>query len=231
MRKFLWPVMLVLAACATPPREEAPPAGFPAPARPAPAAPATPGQSWQVVGSRLEVRVYRDGPMQKLGHDHLVTSDRVAGDVVLRDPVTATSFELSLPLESLVVDDAAARAAAGGEFAAPVPAQDAEGTRRNMLGGRLLDAVRQPVMTLASESIVGEPGGYEARVRVSLAGGEHLVTVPFSVTIEGDIMKAHAHFSLKHADLGLEPFSAALGALKVRDDFEVELALEARRGS
>lgn len=226
MRKFLWPVMVVLAGCATFPREQAPPA----PAQPVPP-PAVPGEEWNIVASRLEVRVYRDGPMQKLGHNHLITSDGLEGEIELREPVTATSFQLRMPLASLVVDDGQARAAAGGDFTAPVPARDAEGTRRNMLGEKLLAAARQPVMTLASESISGAPGSYEARVRVSLAGSEHVVTAPFSVVIEGDAMKAHAVFHLSHADLGLEPFSAALGALKVRDDFEVDLALDARRGS
>jgi hypothetical protein len=36
---------------------------------------------------------------------------------------------------------------------------------------------------------------------------------------------------LTHADLGLEPFSVALGALRVREDFDVDLTLEARRGT
>jgi hypothetical protein len=231
MRKFLWAALLVFAGCATQPREEAPPAAPPAPVQPPPAPPAAPGAAWKVVASRLEVRVYRDGAMQKLGHNHLVTSDRLEGEIALRDPVTATSFTLRVPLESLVVDDAAARTSAGGDFAAPVPAQDAEGTRRNMLGEKLLDAARNPVMTLASESIGGEPGSYEARVRVSLAGAGHVVTAPFTVTIDGDSLKARATLRLKHADVGLQPFTAALGALKVRDDFEVDLTLEARRGS
>ena len=113
MRKFLWPVLVILAGCAVPPREEAPPAA-PVPAGPAAAQPAAPGESWKIVASMLEVRVYRDGPMQKLGHNHLITSDKLTGEIVLRKPITATSFELSLPLESLVVDDEKARAAAGG---------------------------------------------------------------------------------------------------------------------
>jgi hypothetical protein len=230
MRKFLWPIMLLVAGCATPPRGEAPPS-TPAPAQPAPAAPAAPGEAWNVTGSRLEVRVYRDGPMQKLGHNHIITTDKLEGEITLRDPVVATGFTLRVPLESFVVDEAAARAAAGGDFTAPVPAQDAEGTRRNMLGEKLLDAAQHPVMTLASESISGEPGSYQAAVRVSLAGTEHVVTAPFTVTVEGEGLKAHAAFRLRHADVGLTPFTAALGALKVRDDFDVELTLEARRGS
>ena len=226
MRKFLWPIMLIVAGCATPPREEAPPS-----APPAPAAPSAPGEAWKVTASRLEVRVYRDGPMQKLGHNHVITNDKLEGEITLRDPIAATSFTIRVPLESFVVDDAAARAAAGSDFTAPVPAQDAEGTRRNMLGEKLLDAAQHPVMTLASETISGEPGSYQAAVRVSLAGAEHVVNAPFTVTIEGDGLKAHASLHLRHADVGLAPFTAALGALKVRDDFDVDLTLEARRGS
>lgn len=230
MRKFLWPILLILASCVTPPREEVPPAA-PVPAPPQAAQPATPGESWKVVASHLEVRVYRDGAMQKLGHNHLITSDQLAGEILLREPLTATSFELSLPLESLVVDDAKARTAVGGDFSAPVPAKDAEGTRHNMLGEKLLNAASFAEMKLASESIAGEPGSYQAQVRVSLVGGDHVVTAPFTVTIEGDQLKAHADLHLTHADVGLVPITVALGALKVRDDFEVSLTLDARRGS
>lgn len=228
MRKFLWPIAAIVAGCATPSREEAPPAAPQARVQPAPAAA---GESWKVLSSRLEVRVYRDGPMQKLGHNHVIATDRLEGEITMRDPVAATSFLLRVPLESFVVDDEAARAAAGGDFGAPVPARDVEGTRRNMLGEKLLDVARHPVMTLASESISGEPGGYVAAVRISLAGAEHVVTAPFTVTITGDGLEAHASFRMNHADVGLTPFNVGLGALKVREDFEVDLALEARRGS
>jgi hypothetical protein len=227
MRKFMWPLVLLLAGCAVQPREEAPPA----PAVPPAPSPAAPGEAWSVVASHLELRVYRDGPMQKLGHNHLITSDAMRGAVTLREPLAATGFELELPLESLVVDDPAARAAAGGEFAAPVPAKDTEATRRNMLGEKLLDAAAHGVVKLSSESVAAAGGGYEARVRVGIAGGERVVTVPFQVAVGDGRLTAHAAFRLTHAELGLVPFTVALGALKVREDFEVELELEARRGS
>lgn len=227
MRKLPWILLsaVVLAGCAAPPRGDAPPVAA-GPAEPQPDA-----QSWTVVASHIAVRVYRDGPMQKLGHDHLITSDGLVGRIALGTPLAETAFEFSLPLESLVVDDAAARAAAGGIFAAPVPQKDRDATRHNMLGARLLDAARQDAMRLTSELVAGGSAGYEARVRVSFAGRESLVSAPFTVTIEGDRLEAHAGFRLTHADLGLEPFAVALGALRVRDDFDVDLTLEARRGS
>ena len=233
MHKFLWSLLpaVALAACAAPPRGEAPPAAAPPAAAARPAEPAPAAQTWTVVASRLSVRVYRDGPMQKLGHDHLITSDGLVGTIALGAPLTQTRFELRLPLESLVVDDEAARAAAGGVFAAPVPQKDRDATRHNMLGAKLLDAASQDTMRLTAESVTGGPGNYEARVRVSLAGRESVVAAPFTVTIDGDRLEAHAGFRLTHADLGLEPFTVALGALRVREDFDVDLTLEARRGS
>jgi hypothetical protein len=230
MRKFLWPVLLLLGACAVPPREEVPPA-VPEPAPPPVAEELGPAETWKVVASQFAVRVYRDGAMQKLGHNHLITSGQLGGEIALREPLTRSRFDLSLPLESLVVDDDAARAAAGGEFAAPVPQKDRDATRQNMMGEKVLDAARQGEIRLAAESMTGEAGKYEARVRVSLAGHEQVVTAPFTVTEEGGELRAHAAFKLTHADLGLQPFTVALGVLKVRDDFDVELTLEARRGS
>ncbi len=233
MPKLPWSLLpaILLAACAAPPRGMPAPPEPPPPVAAKPAEPARAAQAWTVVASRLVVRVYRDGPMQKLGHDHLVTSDAVAGSIALGTPLESTRFDLRLPLASLVVDDDAARAAAGGAFAAPVPAKDREATRHNLLGEKLLDAAAQDTMRLASESIAPVSGHYEARVRVSLAGRESFVTAPFSVTVGGDRLEAHAAFRLTHAELGLEPFAVALGALRVREDFDVDLTLEARRGS
>jgi hypothetical protein len=218
---------LAVAACAAPPRGAAPAA----PDEPVAAAPASAAEAWQVTGSQLEVRVYRDGPMQALGHDHLITSQAMAGEIAMRAPLTASGFDLRLPLDSLVVDDPEARSRAGGPFAAPVPEKDREATRRNLLGDRVLDAARQDAIRLTAESISGGPGGYEARVRVSLAGQEHVVSAPFTLTVDGERLVAHAALSLTHAELGLEPFAVALGALRVRADFEVDITVEARRRS
>ena len=232
MRKFLWPVALLLAACVVPPRAPpaAPPPETPAGAAP-PAAAALPSEHWTIAASHLEVRVYRDGPMQKLGHNHLITSEALEGSIELREPLTNSSFEIRLPLESLVVDDPQARSTAGSEFANPVPQKDRDGTRRNLLGEHLLDAARQNVIRLTTEELSGEPGALQARVRVSLRGEEYVVAAPFSLNIEGDRLESHANFRLTHADIGLVPFTVALGVLKVRDDIEIDLRLEARRGS
>ena len=227
MRKFLLPILLILTACAAPPQQ--PPPATPPEAEPAPAPAAGPSESWDVHISRLEVRVYRDGPMAKFAHNHLVTSTAVTGRIELREPRTASSFRLELPLESLVVDDEQARAAAGPDFAAPVPEKDREGTRHNLLGDKLLDAARQPVLVMAADGIEGGPENYTVKLRLSLRGEERVLSVPVTMAAEGANLRLHANMKLRHADLGLVPFTAGLGAIRVRDDFEIDCRLEARR--
>lgn len=227
MRKFLAPLFLILAGCVAPP--QVPPAATPAPA--APEAAAGPSEAWDVVGSQLEVRVYPDGPMAKLGHNHLITSSAIKGRIELRSPRTASRFQLELPLESLVVDDAKAREAAGGEFAAAVPEKDREGTRQNMLGAKLLDAARQAVVRLTADSISGGPENFTARVRVALRGEERVIEVPVTIAQDGTRLHVHTSLHLRHADLGLVPLVAGLGAVRVRDDIEIDCRLEARRAT
>lgn len=224
MRKFLAPILLILTACAAPPQQ--PP---PAAPQPAPAPAAGPAEAWEVTGSRLEVRLYRDGPMAKFAHNHLVTSTAVTGRIDLRNPRTSSTFRLELPLDSLAVDDEQARAAAGPDFAAPVPVKDREGTRRNMLGEQLLHAARQPVLLLTADGITGGPENFSVQLRVGLRGEERVIAVPVTMATEGERLHLHANVKLRHADLGLVPFTAGLGAIKVRDDFEIDCRLEARR--
>jgi len=226
MRKFLPLITLLAVGCAAPP--QVPPAAAPPSAR---AAQSLPHEAWDIVSSRLEVRVYRDGPMLQLGHNHVITSDAIDGVIELRDPRPQSGFTLELPLASLVVDDPAARAGAGAEFAAPVPEKDRAGTVRNMLGPAVLDAARQAVLHLTADGISGGPVEYVARVRVGLRGEERVIDVPLALSFEGDRLRIHASARLHHADLGLVPFSVALGALRVRDDIEVDCRLEARRAT
>jgi len=224
MRKFLIALAALACSCALPPK--APPPAVPV----APSTvPAGPYQGYEVISSRVEIRVYRDGPMAQFGHDHVITSDALNGAIQLREPRRDTSFKLELPLASLVVDDPAARSAAGPEFAKEVPPADREATRHNMLGTALLDAARQPVLHLTAESLEGGPQEYLAQVRVGLRGEERIIGVPLSVQADGETLSVHASFKLRHVDLGLTPFSIALGALRVRDDIGVDCRLEARR--
>lgn len=224
MRKFLIVLLALLSGCALPPK-------VPPPAAPSIAvvAPSGPYERYEIVASHVEIRAFRDGPMAQLGHNHLISSDALAGTIDLRNPPKYTRFSFELPLASLVVDDPALRSRAGTDFAKEVPQADRDGTRRNMQGPSVLDAERQPVLRLTAESMDGGPTDFVARVRVGMRGEERIISVPVTVQIKDGRISVHANFKLHHADLGLTPFTIALGALRVRDEIAIDCRLDARR--
>lgn len=173
------------------------------------------------------MKVYRDGPLAELGHNHVIASTAVSGWIHLRDPLESSTFSLALPLDSLVVDDPGRRVAAGPDFPDNLSATDREGTRRNLLGPALLDAARFPVLHLDAVAIEEARGGYVATARVDAAGVARQVRVPGTIERTDGGLVVSGAFVLTHADLGLTPFSAALGALRVREDIEIAYRLAA----
>jgi hypothetical protein len=153
----------------------------------------------------------------------------LTGHVDLREPLGATTFELALPLDSLVVDEPALRAEEGQEFPGEIPAQDRDGTRRNMLSPALLDAAGFPVLRMASGGLREAGGGWVANAVVSIRGKDQRIEVPATVRLEGDRLEVSGRFTVTHEALGLTPFTAAMGALRVRDDIVIKYRFEARR--
>jgi hypothetical protein len=66
-------------------------------------------------------------------------------------------------------------------------------------------------------------------VLVRLAGEQHSIAVPLHYEIQADEIVATGDFPLKQTDLGLSPFTAVGGALKVRNEMKVRLRLVAKR--
>lgn len=193
------------------------------------------GRPFDVIAaqSQLIVLVYRDGALAALGHNHVIACRCLSGTIYLpRDPLRA-SFDLNIAVAQLTVDDSALREAEHNpDFPADVPQSARQGTRHNMLGTAVLNAARYPDIAMRSAGLEPSPDGKSAdiiaRVLVRLDGAWHPVAVPLHYEIRGDEIVAGGEFPLRQTSLGLTPFSALGGALKVRDDMKVALKLIAR---
>jgi hypothetical protein len=227
--------LLLAGACGSPP---------PRPMAAAPAAAAMPAPppdlpSYRMDARHCEVRVLvrRGGPMASLGHDHVLVDRAVDGWVAVADQPTRGSFYLRLAASGFGVDDAAARAAEGAEFAAEVPEEAKSGTRRNLLGAAVLDADEFPyiiVRSLAIERVVAEDavggGGAQAlsvAASIEVAGHTATVAIPFTLERGPQQVAAHGSVVLRQTSLGLTPFSVAMGALQVQDELLVKFTLVA----
>jgi polyisoprenoid-binding protein YceI len=219
----------VVAACARPARPPVEPAPVPAPhgiGEPLPAD----AQRFQVVPSEslITILVYRAGTLAKAGHNHVVASRDLSGSVIFTPQVERGAFALRMPLGSLSVDEPELRRAAGEEFSAPVPESARVSTRRNMLSAAVLEAERFPYLTIVSQKLEPAAGGALATVQITVRDATRVLTLPVRYEQKGTELLADGEFALRQTDLGLQPFSALLGALQVQDEMRVRFRVLAR---
>jgi polyisoprenoid-binding protein YceI len=178
--------------------------------------------------SRLLILAFRGGAMARLGHNHVIASHDVEGSVYVTDDPLRTRFDISFPVNELTVDEAAMREIAGPEFANVVPQSARDGTRGNLLSPPLLDGANYPTIRLRTVDVVAAGGGYDIGVEITIKGQVHTVRVPVTLRREADLLVASGEFPLKQSELGLKPFTAAMGALVVVDELKVRFEVAAK---
>ena len=206
--------------------------------------------SWTVDSERstFAVLTHRAGIGARLAHEHLIVA-RGAAAALDFDPAAAeaTRFTLELPVLALEVDPAAERAAlaarlqllgALAEELPPVDEDDRAKIRRAMLGAGQLAAERFPglraeLLAVERRGAGGDGGarvalGWNARVRFELRGMKVETTVPLRWELEDGELHAELLGELRFTDFGIEPYSAALGAIRNADLFHVYVDLVAR---
>jgi len=184
---------------------------------------------YEVTSSDVTIEVYRDGPLAELGHNHVIGSSGLTGWVAIAEPLAGSSFVLVLPVAGLTVDEPARLAAAGPQFPDRLSPEDKEATRRNMLSAALLDADRFSLIRLESAAIEGSGGSsLVARTRATVAGRVREIEVPVTFGFDGASLHASGEMTLSHQELGLVPFSAVMGALRVGEELHVSWRIEAQ---
>jgi polyisoprenoid-binding protein YceI len=174
--------------------------------------------------SVVTIKVHRAGPFAKLGHNHVVTASHLTGSVWRGSDPAGSGFEIHVPVASLVVDDPAARAAAGSGFEADVPQSARYGTYQNMLRPEVLDGAEFPEVVVRAASLDGTWNDPVANADLTIRGATRRIEVPVSVRESEGTLKTSGSFRILQSDFGITPFSVAGGAIQVAD--ELELAFE-----
>lgn len=182
----------------------------------------------QSAQSQLTVLVYRDGRLANLGHNHVISSDDLHGEIYLADTLLNSAFEIRLPVTTMVVDAPQNRANAGDDFPGELDPDAISGTRANMLGEQQLHAEMWPEIVLRSRVMRGVLPDYTVQVDIAVRSAIYALEIPLHVLVTGDRIVATGSFSVNQTDLGLEPFSVMMGALKVRDQLDIKFSLVAK---
>lgn len=190
---------------------------------------AGPTRSYAIVpqASTLHILVYRGGPMARLGHNHVVSSSSLHGTVWQGATLADAGFDITVPVNDLVVDDNMARAAEGEDFAAAVGEDAKQGTKANMLRDTLLDGARYPEIRITSVRVRGDASAPEVTATLRIKEQARQVTVPVTLQTVGPRLQVQGRFDIKQSDFGITPLSIALGALQVVDAVTIKFVLVA----
>ncbi len=176
--------------------------------------------------SQLLIYVFRGGRAAKAGHNHILSAPRfLAFAHMPNDEPSAARFDLSLPLDELVVDDPRLRAETGGNFAGERSESDISGTRRNMLGERGLQADQYPRIHLKSVAITGDWPILLAQVAVNMRGVTRVLPVLLQVRHSKTEISVTGSMIIRQTDFGIEPYSLFAGLLSVQDVVAMDFSL------
>ena len=166
--------------------------------------------------------------MARLGHNHVMTG-RVRGEISVSETAAASGFRLEIPVESFAVDLPLPRSEEGAEFSAEVSDRARQGTRKNMLGADLLDALQHPVIRIESLVLNGTRRNPDVIAQITLRGVTSELKFPATVLEQNGAITITASFRALQTDLGLQPFSILGGAIRVRDAIDIRVHVLARR--
>ena len=172
--------------------------------------------------SSIEIYVYRGGRLASLGHNHVISVRDIHGVIYLSPEPSQSSFSLAFATADLVVDDPALRAAAGSAFNSTPTIAEIKGTRRNMLGPKVLNAEQYPLISVRSLSLKPQQalstGDYIAELAIAAIGNTHTTSATTRITLAGGQVVATGELKLKQGDLGITPLSLLNGAIAVKDE-------------
>jgi polyisoprenoid-binding protein YceI len=160
---------------------------------------------------RLLVKTSRTGLGPRAGHDLTIEVTRWRGRALV-DPADPASSMLAVDVD---VDSFEVRDGTGGVK----PLTDSDRTDiKQTIREKILRTVRHPTITFRSRTVRGTAPSFAVEGVLTIMGATRPVTIQGGVT-EG---RLRGTATLVQSQWGIRPYSALLGALKLKDEVVVE---------
>lgn len=161
----------------------------------------------------LVLKFDRDSLAAKLAHDHIVTPSSYSGKVTY-DPtdLAQCSVSIEFPVTALVIDPS------GSREKHSLPDQTSDGDKEkitdNMLHSGQLNGAKFKSISFASTSCEAKGSDVYVSGHLTIHGVTRNVGAQMKMYADGSTFSAHGSFNATHADFGMTPYSAMMGALK-----------------
>ena len=170
---------------------------------------------------QLLLKVFREGMAARMGHDLVFEVRNWSAEVVV-DPteLSRSTLEATAEISSFSILEATGGAKALGRG-------DKADIKRN-IEEKILDAIRFPAISFRS---TGAEVIDERQVRIAGELTIAATTRPAAMDLNLDGGRAKGTMTVIQSQWGIKPFSAMMGALKVRDTVEVTLEVPVPTGA
>jgi polyisoprenoid-binding protein YceI len=160
------------------------------------------------------IKSYKDGMGAKLAHDLVLSPTTWRGTLnVDADNPGASSAELTIDARSIEILETV-----GGMMS--LSDKDRKKIAKNMEED-VLHTNKFPELSFESTTVSGSAPNFKVAGNMTITGTTRPVEV--SLNVNGTTVTATTSISQK--DFGIKPFSAMMGAIKLRDDVDFELTL------
>jgi len=163
---------------------------------------------------RLIVRTFRDGLAATAGHDLTIEIPRWSGELTATEEMPQAGLTLRFDLGSLVV-----REGAGGLK----PLSDRDRREIAVTARKVLGADRFPQASFTADGFTADDGGWQVSGSLTIRGQTRPVRLQARETADA---RFRVTGSVVQSEFGIKPYTAFLGALRVRDAVDIEAEAE-----
>ncbi len=156
---------------------------------------------------------YKDGMGAKLAHDLVLKASRWSGTLNVDDNPSACSASVTVDPRSIEIVDA--RGGVKG-----LSDKDRRDIDKN-INEKVLETGKFPELKFESTSVSGSEPNLTVAGNMTIKG----TTRPVNVDLNVNGTTVTAQTSISQKDFGIKPFSAMMGAIKLRDDVDFELTV------
>ena len=188
------------------------------------ASPALAADKYVVDNAKTKVYAlaYKGGAASAVAHDHVVRAGDVSGSAMWDSANPSTSsISVTVKATSLVPDEDSMRAYVG------LPNKLSEGQRNeiqeHIFAKYQLWTDTYNTVTFQSTGVAPVGNQFQVTGNFTLRGVSKPIAVLMTITPDGNALHCTGRFKLNQSDYGYAPYSALLGALKVKDTVDIVL--------
>ena len=171
--------------------------------------------------SKFVVHAHRGGLVWFKGQDHYLAVRQFSGEASL-DLNVLNPASLSMTIEANSLHET------GAGFTPP---------QKTIIDREVneisLETAKYPTITFRSTGVTGGPANgvfaIEIAGDITMHGVTRHITIPATVTVNGDALNAKGEFELKRSDFGVKATSAFHGWVRVKDKLTFDFDINARR--